>query len=331
MDIDTTWKILLYKNPDGTSNIDVKLDWDTVWLNAHQMSNIFDVNRPAIVKHIQNIYKTGELQEIVTCSKMEQVAKDGKNRMMNFYNLDMIISVWYRVNSKNATNFRIWATSVLKNYLIKWYTINNKRLAETGINEFEKAVLLIKKNIENNKLHDQEIKGMLSLVTNYAHSRIILQKYDEGSLALENFTIIKTEKLTYSEALQAIWNMREKLLPKGEVSEMFGIEKNDGLQWVLNQVYQTFDDEELYPSIQEKAAAIIYFTIKNHPFIDGNKKIGAFLLLVFLAKNNFLYKNNWEKIIDDDTLIALTLLISTSESGEKDMILKLVASFLNKE
>jgi prophage maintenance system killer protein len=191
-------------------------------------------------------------------------------------------------------------------------------------------VALIKKNIENNVLDDKEIKWMLSLVTNYAHSWIILQKYDEWSLSLENMKIMKTSKLEYKDALKAIDEMKNQLLPKWEVSEMFGIEKNDGLKWVLNQIYQTFDGVELYPSIQEKAAALIYFVIKNHSFADGNKKIWAFLLLVFLAQNSYLYRANWSKRIDDDTLIALTLLVATSERWEKDMILKLVASFLSE-
>ncbi|MCX6824257.1 MAG: virulence protein RhuM/Fic/DOC family protein [candidate division SR1 bacterium] len=326
-----TGSIILYKAPDGTSAIDVKFEGETVWLNAHQMSEIFDVNRPAIVKHIQNIYKTGELKEKSTCSKMEHIASDGKKRIMHFYNLDTIISVGYRVNSKNATNFRIWATSVVKEYLIKGYVINQKRLSETGLKIFEKAIALVKKNIESNVLTDKETKGMLSLVTNYAYSWIVLQKYDEGTLSIENLNIIKTSKLKYEEAISAINEMKNELLPKGEVSKMFGVEKHDGLRGVLEQINQTFDKKELYQSIEEKAAALLYFTIKNHPFTDGNKKIGAFLFVFFLAKNTYLYRSNGEKRIDDNTLVALTLLIATSENSEKDMLLKLVANFLIDE
>lgn len=323
-------EILLYKKSDWTSQIDVKFKNETIWLNQNQMADLFDVNQPAIAKHLKNIFGSWELDKKSVHSILEYTANDGKSYKTKFYNLDAIISVWYRVNSKNATNFRIWATSVLKNHLVKWYSVNQKRLSETGINEFEKAVELIKKNIENNILDDKEIKWMLSLITNYAHSWIILQKYDEWTLSLENLNIIKTNKLEYKDALKAINEMKNQLLSKWEVSEMFGIEKNDELKWVLNQIYQTFDWVELYPSIQEKAAALIYFVIKNHPFADGNKKIWAFLLLVFLSQNNYLYRTNWEKRIDDDTLIALTLLIATSESGEKDMILKLVASFMSE-
>ncbi len=327
-----TWGIIIYKAKNWETEIDVKLKDETVWLNLNQIADLFGRDKSVISRHIRNIYKTQELNRDQTVAFFATVQKEWKKsveRQIEYYNLDAIISVWYRVNSKNATNFRIWATSVLKNHLVQWYSINTKRLSETGLDEFEKAVALIKKNIENNVLDNKEIKWMLNLVTNYAHSWIILQKYDEGTLSLENMKIIKTNKLEYKDALKAIDEMKKQLLPKWEVSEMFGIEKNDGLKWVLDQVYQTFDWQELYPSIQEKAASLIYFIIKNHPFADGNKKIWAFLLLVFLAQNNYLYRTNWDKRIDDDTLIALTLLVATSESGERDMILKLVASFLS--
>ena len=325
-----TWEIILYKKPDGTSEIDVKFDGDTIRLNQNQIATLFDVNVPAVNKHLNNIFDEWELNPVTTISKMEIVQNEGwrqVKRSVNFYNLDAIISVWYRVNSKNATTFRIWATNVLRQHLLNWYTINQKRLQETGIDEFEKAVLLIKENIENNVLKDKEIRGMLSIITNYAHSWILLQKYDEGTLALDNLDTRKAKSFTYEEALSAINDMRNEFLPRKEVSEMFGVERNDGLKWVINQIYQWFDGIELYPSIQEKAAALMYFTIKNHPFADGNKKIWAFLLLVFLWKNGLLY-HDWVKIIDDNTLTALTLLVATSNPNEKDMIIKLIVNFI---
>ena len=331
--MNNTWEIVLYKKPDGTSQIDVKFDWDTVWLNQNQIASLFDVDRTVIVKHLKSIYDEWELLENSTCAKIAQVQIEGNRqvkRSINFYNLDAIISVWYRVNSKNATTFRIWATNVLRQHLLKWYSINQKRLWETGLDEFEKAVLLIKRNIENNVLQDKEIKWMLSLITNYAHSRILLQKYDEWTLSLENLDIKKSEQFTYEEALSAINGMRNEFLPKWEVSEMFGIERNDWLKWIIDQIYQWFDWVELYPSIQEKAAALMYFTIKNHPFSDWNKKIWAFLLLVFLWKNNLLYREDWSKIIDENTLTALTLLVATSDAWEKDMIIKLIVNFIEK-
>ena len=325
-----TWEIILYKKPDGTSEIDVRFDWDTVWLNQNQIANLFDVKQPAVAKHLKNIFDDWELDKNSVYSILEYTANDGKTYKTQFYNLDAIISVWYRVNSKNATSFRIRATSILKQHLLKWYTINPKRLKETGIDDFEKAVLLIKKNIEHNVLRDQEIKWMLSLITNYAHSWILLQKYDEWTLALGNLDIKKAEKFTYEEAISAINDMRNEFLPKKEVSEIFGIERNDWLKWIINQIYQWFGWEGLYPSIQEKAAALMYFTIKNHPFSDWNKKIWAFLMLVFLWKNNLLYRKDWTKIIDENTLTALTLLVSTSEASEKEMIIKLIVNFITE-
>ena len=325
-------KIVLYKKPDWTTEINVRLDGDTIRLNQNQIAQLFDVNVPAVNKHLNNIFDEWELKPNATISKMEIVQTEWKRhvkRTVNFYNLDAIISVWYRVNSKNATAFRIRATSVLKEYLINWYILNQKRIKEIWFENFEKAVALIKKNIETNSLRNKEIKWMLSVITNYAHSWIILQKYDEWTLNTNNLLNKKAEILTYDEAMDAILSMKNELLPKKEVSDAFWEERNDWLKWILYQVYQTFDWQDLYPSIQEKAAALMYFTIKDHPFIDWNKKIWAFLLLIFLGKNNCLQKSDGTKVIDDDTLIALTLLVATSNPSERDMIIALIIHFIS--
>jgi len=325
-------KIVLYKKPDWTTEINVRLDGDTIRLNQNQIAELFDVSIKTINEHLVNIYKSWELSEISTIRKNQIVQIEWKRqvkRTVNFYNLDAIISVWYRVNSKNATAFRIWATTILKEYLIKWYALNQKRIKEVGFDRFEKAVALIKKNIETNSLRNQEIKWMLSVITEYAHSWIILQKYDEWSLNTNNLLVKKAELLTYEEAMDAITWMKNEFLPKNEVSDTFWEERNDWLKWILDQVYQTFDWQDLYPSIQEKAAALMYFTIKDHPFIDWNKKIWAFLFLIFLGKNNLLEKSDWTKVIDDDTLIALTLLVATSNPSERDMIIALIIQFIS--
>ena len=325
-------KIVLYKKPDWTTEINVRLDGDTIRLNQNQIAELFDVSIKTINEHLVNIYKSWELSEISTIRKNQIVQIEWKRqvkRTVNFYNLDAIISVWYRVNSKNATAFRIRATTVLKEYLIKWYALNQKRIKEVWFDRFEKAVSLIKKNIETNSLRNQEIKWMLSVITEYAHSWIILQKYDEWSLNTNNLLVKKAELLTYEEAMDAINWMKNELLPKNEVSDAFWEERNDWLKWILDQVYQTFDWQDLYPSIQEKAAALMYFTIKDHPFIDWNKKIWAFLFLIFLGKNNYLEKSDWTKVIDDDTLIALTLLVATSNPSERDMIIALIIQFIS--
>lgn len=285
-------KILLYKKEDGTTVVDIKFDWETIWLNQKQMANLFDVDRTVITRHINNIIKKWEIAEKSNVQKMHFSHSD---KPIKIYNLDFVLAVWYRVNTKNGIKFRKWSTKILKEYLIKWYVLNQKRLNEIELDDFEKAINLIKKNIKNNSLEQKEIKGMLSLITEYAHSWIILQKYDEGSLSLKNLNYTKTKHLEYEYAMNSIEEMKKDLLPKGEVSEMFGIERNTWLKDILVQIYQSFDWKELYPSIEEKASALIYFIIKNHPFVDGNKKIGAFLLLVFLAYNNYLYFKNWKK------------------------------------
>ncbi|HRX64310.1 MAG TPA: RhuM family protein, partial [Candidatus Absconditabacterales bacterium] len=198
-----TGEIMIYKAKGGGAQIDVKLKNETIWLNLNQIADLFGRDKSVISRHMKNIYETQELKRDQTVAFFATVQKEGKKsveRQIEYFNLDTIISVGYRVNSKNATNFRIWATGVLKNHLVQGYSINQKRLSETGLNEFEKAIALIKRNIENNLLDDKEIKGMLSLVTNYAHSWIILQKYDEGTLSLENLKIMKTSKLEYKDA-----------------------------------------------------------------------------------------------------------------------------------
>lgn len=319
-------KIVLYKKPDWTTEINVRLDGDTIRLNQNQIAQLFDVDRTVVTRHISNIIKNWELEEKSNVQKMHFPHSD---KLIKFYNLDFILAVWYRVNTKQWILFRRRSNEILKKYLLDGYALNQKRIKEIWFENFEKAVALIKKNIETNSLRNKEIKWMLSVITNYAHSWIILQKYDEWTLNTNNLLNKKAEILTYDEAMDAILSMKNELLPKNEVSDAFWEERNDWLKWILDQVYQTFDWQDLYPSIQEKAAALMYFTIKDHPFIDWNKKIWAFLLLIFLGKNKCLQKSDWTKVIDDDTLIALTLLVATSNPSERDMIIALIIHFIN--
>lgn len=319
-------KIVLYKKPDWTTEINVRLDGDAIRLNQNQIAQLFDVDRTVVTRHISNIIKNWELEEKSNVQKMHFPHSD---KLIKFYNLDFILAVWYRVNTKQWILFRRRSNEILKKYLLDGYALNQKRIKEIWFENFEKAVALIKKNIETNSLRNKEIKWMLSVITNYAHSWIILQKYDEWTLNTNNLLNKKAEKLTYDEAMDAILSMKNELLPKNEVSDAFWEERNDWLKWILDQVYQTFDWQDLYPSIQEKAAALMYFTIKDHPFIDWNKKIWAFLLLIFLGKNKCLQKSDWTKVIDDDTLIALTLLVATSNPSERDMIIALIIHFIN--
>ncbi|OGY42522.1 MAG: hypothetical protein A2Y82_04120 [Candidatus Buchananbacteria bacterium RBG_13_36_9] len=323
-------EIIIYQPKTGGPRFEVKLEKETVWLDAHQVALIFGVNRPAVVKHINNIYKTGELDKKSTCSILEQVAADGKIRKMNLYNLDMIISVGYRVNSKRATQFRIWATKVLKDYVLKGYTINQKRLQEKGLAEFEQAVAMIKNALETKKLKGAEAKGLLEVITKYAQAWLLLQKYDEEKLSLPIKQAKPKYKLEYNEAISAISNLKNNLLAKKQASDLFGQERGETLAGIIGNIYQTFGSKELYASIEAKAAHLFYFIIKDHPFSDGNKRIGSFLFIVFLSKNNYLLDKKGERKFNDNALVALALLIAESDPKQKEVLIRLIMNFLSK-
>ncbi len=320
-------EIIIYRSPQGPE-IQVKLDKDSVWLDAHLIAKLFDVNRPAIVKHINNIYKTGELDKKTTCSILEQVAADGKVRKMNLYNLDMIISVGYRVNSKRATQFRIWATKTLREHLVKGYTINEKQLLQSRnqLKELQNTIDFLKEKTKHELLAGQE-KEILDLLSSYSKTLTLLEQYDK-----EKLTVAKKAKgkfiLTYEESRKVIDGLKEDLMKKREAGNLFGQENGDKFKALLGNLYQTFGKKELYPSLEEKAAHLLYFVIKDHPFVDGNKRIGSFLFVYFLDKNNYLYKNSGEKKINDNALTALSLLIAISDPQEKDKLIKIVTNLL---
>lgn len=320
-------EIVIYKSPTGPE-IQVKLEKNTVWLDAHLIAQLFDVNRPAIVKHINNIYKTGELDKKSTCSILEQVAADGKIRKMNLYNLDMIISVGYRVNSKRATQFRIWATKTLKEHLVKGYTINEKRLlqAKNQFKELQGAISFLQEKSKHELLAEQE-QEIFDLLANYSRTLTLLEQYDKEKLSL-----IKNTKgkfiLKYEEAINVIDKIKKDLITKKEASDLFGQENSDKFKGILGNIYQTFDRKELYPSLEEKGAHLLYFIIKDHPFVDGNKRIASFLFVYYLDKNNFLYRKTGEKKINDNTLTALALLIAISDPNEKDKLIKIITNLL---
>ncbi len=324
-------KVIIYRPKKGSVKFEVKLEKETIWLDVRQMANIFDVQRPAVVKHINNIYKSKELDKKITCSILEQVAGDKKIRKINLYNLDMVISVGYRVNSKKATEFRIWATTVLKKYLFNGYILNKKRLQEKGLDEFENAVELIKQTIKNKKILKSESQGLLEIITDYAQSWILLQKYDEEKIPTPKTKKSKI-KLKLQDFITAVTELKINLLKQKNASHFFGKEKAKAeFEKIINSLYQTFDKKELYPSIEEKAAHLLYFVIKDHPFVDGNKRIASFLFIVFLSKHNYLLKKDGEKKINDNTLVALALLTAQSDPKQKDIIIKLLINFLSEK
>jgi prophage maintenance system killer protein len=330
------WEIKIYQWKSWSTEIKVKFEKGTVWLNQEQIASIFWVNRPAITKHLKNIFDSWELDEKVVCSKMEHTTKHGalewkiQTNKVKFYNLDMIISVWYRVNSKQATNFRIWATWILKEYLIKGYSINNNRLQEKWYKELEQTIHLFKKTLNTWNLSQDETLWLLDIITNYTNTWLLLQNYDQNNL-IESWRTKKLDyKLEANEAFQSLMELKENLLNKKEATDLFAkpFEK-DWLKGIFWNIYQTFWWVDLYNSVEEKAANLLYFIVKDHPFSDGNKRSWAFLFILFLAKNHILFDKNWDKKINDRALVAITLLIAESNPKDKNVMVKVLINLIN--
>ena len=300
---------------------------ESIWISQRQMAELFEVNVATINEHLKNIYKDKELQKDSTIRNFLIVQKEGKRdvkRQIEHYNLDAILSVGYRVNSKKATKFRIWATKILKDYLIKGYALNKDKLKEQKLDELTQTLNLFKDSF----MLSNEAKGFITIISNYAKSWALLQGYDEESL--QDITQTKEQKfiLDYKEALNAIAEFKKELIKKGEASELFGVQKANELEGNLLNIYQTFGGVELLPSIEQKAANLLYYIVKGHPFNDGNKRIGAYLFILFLSKNQALYKANGELKINDNALASLTLLVATSLPAQKDLIIKLIMNIL---
>jgi death-on-curing family protein len=290
------------------------------------MSEIFGTEVPAINKHIKNILREKELIKDSTISKMEIVQNEGKRRVsrtVEIYNLDMVISVGYRINSSRATHFRIWATQRLKDYLVKGYAINQKRLEELG-----KMVQLIENSGKTEYLQLQEAKGLLEILSNYAKSFVLLNQYDSHSLKAGGLSENITYAIKYDEAINAIAQLKNQLIAKKEATNLFGNEKDESFKSSLQTILQTFGGQYLYPSIEEQAAHLLYFVIKNHSFSDGNKRIGAFLFIWFLEKNKHRFKRSGELKINDNGLTAIALLVAQSKPEEKEIIIQLIVALI---
>jgi len=309
-------KIEIYKTPDGNTAISVKLENETVWLSQAQMAELFDTDRTSILRHIKNIYATGELSETSTCAIFAQVREEGKRtitRKIPFYNLDVIISVGYRVNSIRGTQFRIWANKILKDYIVKGHATNVRRLEE-----LQQTIKIIRR--AENMLDAAQV---LSVVESYTHALNLLDDYDHQR-------VFKPEgnKTTYQLDIQECRKFISSMKFASE-SELFGNEKDGSFAGSIGAIYQTFGGEDLYPTVQEKAANLLYFITKNHSFSDGNKRIAAAMFLYFLDKNNCLLRNG-EKIISDNTLVALTIMIAESKPDEKEIMVNIIMQFLTE-
>lgn len=324
-------QIEIFKSEDGSTEIEVQVDNETVWLNQYQISDLFLTDRTSIGRHISNIYKTNELDENSTCAKIAQVRKEGERtvtRPIGIYNLDVILSVGYRVNSERGRQFRIWANRILSDYLLKGYTLNEKKLKEQNeqLNELKQSVKILGDVLNHKTLTNDESTGLLKIISDYAYALDILDQYDYQRLEIKDTSGKETYQLTYEEAMAQI-----RIAKKAHGnSDLFGREKDDSFKSSIATIYQTFGGEDLYPSIEEKAANLLYFITKNHSFTDGNKRIAAFLFLYFLERNRILFDSNGNKRIADNTLVALTLMIAVSKTDEKSIMTKVIVNLINR-
>ena len=326
-----TSEIEIFTSKDGKTEIQVKLEGETVWLNQYQLEELFETDRTSITRHISNIYKSEELSKKATSAKIAQVQKEGAReitRQINFYNLDVIIAVGYRVNSKRGTEFRIWANKILKDYLIKGFSINEKRLSQQNeqLRELQESVKILGEVLYHKELTSDESTGLLKIISEYAYALDLLDQYDYQKLEIKDISGKEIYQLSYNEAVKHINLAKESY---GN-SELFGLEKDKSFKSSLLTIYQTFDGKDLYPSIEEKAANLLYFITKNHSFTDGNKRIAAFLFLYFLERNGILYDQFGEKRIADNALVALTLMIAVSKPEEKGVMTKVIVNLINK-
>ena len=323
-------KIVIYQTEDGQTQIDVRLENETVWLTQAQMAELFETDRTSIVRHINNIYKVDELDRDSTCAKIAQVQIEGKRKVkrnIHYFNLDMIFSVGYRVNSKRGVKFRQWANRVLKEYLIKGYAVN-ERIRHEQIGELRQLVGMLGRTIQNQSvISTDETTALFEVVTDYTYALDTLDNYDYERLSIDKTTKEEPFHATYENAMEAINGLREKF----GGSTLFGNEKDDSFKSSIGQIYQTFGGEELYPSVEEKAAMLLYLVTKNHSFSDGNKRIAATLFLWFLNNNGILYRPDGSKRLADNTLVALTLMIAESKTEEKDVMVKVVVNLINQK
>ncbi len=327
--MNTENQIIIYQTEDGQTQIDVRLENETVWLTQAQMAELFEKTPQNITMHIGNAYKERELEKESTCKEYLQVQQEGKrkvSRKVKYYDLDVIISVGYRVKSKRGTAFRIWARKVLKEYLVKGYAVN-ERIHKEQIGELRQLVGMLGRTIQNQPLlSNDETNALFEVVTDYTYALDTLDNYDYERLTINKTTKEEPFHATYENAMEAINGLREKF--GGSV--LFGNEKDDSFKSSIGQIYQTFGGEELYPSVEEKAAMLLYLVTKNHSFSDGNKRIAATLFLWFLNSNRILYHPDGSKRIADSTLVALTLMIAESKTEEKDVMVKVVVNLINK-
>lgn len=324
-EIPSKGEIIIYRTKDKKIQLEVKLEQETVWLSQEQIAKLFKTERSVITKHLANIFSSNELDEKSNVHFLHIAFSD---RPVKFYNLDVIISIGYRVNSSRATQFRIWATNILKRHLIDGYTLNEKRLKEQTLKlkALQRAVKLIGSMKDRKQLEYKEAMGLLEVISDYNYALGLLDDYDYKRLKVSHTS--KEEKfiLSYEAALKVV----EKLKEKFGGSDLFGVTRDKSFESSISSIYQTFGGSDLYPSVEEKAANLLYFIVKNHSFVDGNKRIAASIFLWFLEKNGILYKEDGSKRIADNALVALTLMTAESKPSEREVIVTLVVNLINR-
>jgi len=317
-------KIILYQSEDGHVSIDVHLKDETVWLTQAQMEKLFQRDQSVISRHVNNIFKEGELQRRSNMQKMHIANSD---KPVAFYNLDVIISLGYRVKSLRGTQFRIWATTILKDHLLRGYSLNQRRLAEKGVEEVRQVLSLLAGTLESHNLISDEGLAVLEVVNRYARTWQLLLQYDENNLPAPETKNVAKSSLEIDKARQAIAALKKELMVRKEAGEIFGQERGNALSGIIGAVQQTFGGKDLYPSVEEKAAHLLYFVIKDHPFTDGNKRIGSFLFLLFLKKNDLLD----QKSFSNKALVALALLTAASKPEQKELMVRLIVNLVSEE
>ena len=317
-------KIIIYQTEDGQTQIDVRLENDTMWLSTSQMTSLFDREESNIRRHVINVFKEGEL---VQENNVHFLHVNGVKKPVPFYSLDVVISVGYRVKSKRGVQFRIWANRILKEYLVKGYAVN-QRIHSEQMAELRQLVGMLSRTIQHQEvLSTDETNALFEVVTDYTYALDTLDDYDYQRLSIDKTTKEEPFHATYDNAMEAINSLRQKF----GGSSLFGNEKDESFKSSIGQIYQTFGGQDLYPSVEEKAAMLLYLVTKNHSFSDGNKRIAATLFIWFLNNNGILYRPDGSKRIADNTLVALTLMIAESRTEEKDVMVKVVVNLINQE
>ncbi|MDD4928204.1 MAG: virulence protein RhuM/Fic/DOC family protein [Gallionella sp.] len=320
-------KIEIFETQDGQFRLDVQLQEDTVWLNQSQMAALFERDQSVIARHIRNIFKEGELEKNAVYAKFAYTAEDGKTYQVDYYNLDVIISVGYRVKSARGVLFRKWATQTLRQHLVQGYTLNQQRFEENAL-ALEKALELVQKTARSPELNADAGRGLVEIVSRYTQTFLWLQRYDEGLLN-EPAGQIGGQLPTTEEAAHKLQQLKQSLIAKGEATALFAQSRGDGLAAILGNLNQSVFGEPAYPTIESKAAHLLYFVVKNHPFADGNKRSGAFLFVDFLHINQRLFDKNGDVVINDTGLAALTLLVAESDPKQKEILIKLTMNMLS--